>query len=160
MSDSDDRASGPVDALEGLRLRALGLLAAVFVAGALAGAAAVQLWPESGRPDPGGPPPGAFRGIPGELPPPIRRLDLTEDQRERIRTILQEARPRSDSILRVALPRLRAIADSVRAEIWAVLTPAQRERLARQAPAFGRRGRDGPRPPLRGPGAPGGGPPP
>jgi Spy/CpxP family protein refolding chaperone len=59
----------------------------------------------------------------------FQRLDLTSEQRQRIEAILQQSRPLTDSVLRSSLPRLRAIRDSVRLEIRAVLTPEQQERF-------------------------------
>ena len=48
---------------------------------------------------------------------------------QQIMQILQSRRPHTDSIMNAMLPRLRAVTDSVRMEIFAVLTPEQATRL-------------------------------
>lgn len=56
-------------------------------------------------------------------------LGLTDDQRRRIEQVFVRAQPRTDAVLAEALPRLRAVTDSINTEIQAVLTPEQRRRL-------------------------------
>lgn len=65
----------------------------------------------------------------GELPPFFDRLDLTPDQRTRIKTIFEEAGPRMDSLTQQTWPALQAMFDSTRARVHEILTPVQRERL-------------------------------
>jgi Spy/CpxP family protein refolding chaperone len=97
-------------------------------------------------------------GRPGGFPHAFERLNLTPDQRARIREIFRKYRPRTDSVLRESMPRLRALTDSARAEMRDVLTPEQRARLDSMWGAFrplrGRAGRfPGPEPEGRfGPG--------
>jgi Spy/CpxP family protein refolding chaperone len=77
---------------------------------------------------------------PGVMPPMFERLDLTGEQRERIDAILQQSRPLTDSVLQSSLPRLRAIRDSVRLQVRAVLTPEQQERFDAMERRWGDRG--------------------
>ena len=113
------------DGLESLgrvRLQGIALLLVAFVAGGLAGAAM-----EHRRPAPPPPmgPPGPLE--PGRLPPGLERLDLSAAQRSRIMAILDQARPRTDSIFQEAMPKVRAIMDGVRDSIRTVLTEEQRK---------------------------------
>jgi hypothetical protein len=57
------------------------------------------------------------------------RLDLTTDQRRVAESIVQRSAPRSRAILMEAAERLRAVSDSVDAELRAILTSEQRLRL-------------------------------
>jgi Spy/CpxP family protein refolding chaperone len=140
-----------VESLGRIRAQGIALLVVVFAAGALVGAAGDRLLGE--RPIPRRP--FAMRlGEPGHLPPPFERLGLTDEQRQRITAILDAARPLTDSILEETLPRLRAVTDSIRAEIRGVLTEEQRERFDREMPrilpgrpGFGRGGGPGRPPP-------------
>ncbi|MDQ6830184.1 MAG: hypothetical protein M3081_15110 [Gemmatimonadota bacterium] len=133
-----------IESLGRVRMMGVVLLVVVFLAGGAAGAAGGFAW--GTRHSPRAP----FRGPPGGgmmpqtssgLPPGYDRLGLSADQRTRIIDILERARPRTDSILAITMPRLRAITDSVRAEVQAVLTPAQRDELARLRPPPFERGR-------------------
>jgi len=56
------------------------------------------------------------------------RLGITSEQRAQIESIIRKRRARMDSLMRVTWPAVRALQDSTRAEIDAVLTPAQRAR--------------------------------
>ena len=118
------------DGLESLgrvRLQGIALLLVAFVVGGLAGAAIEHRRPLPPPPagPPGGPPLGQLP--PGQLPPAFERLNLTGDQRTRILTILDQARPRTDSIFQEAMPKVRAIMDGVRDSIRTVLTEEQRK---------------------------------
>lgn len=124
-----------VESLGRIKLQGLALLALAFLTGALAGAAGDRLLTRRITPER----PGARWGAPGMVPPFLERLDLSDEQRTRIREILEASRPVTDSILQQTMPRLRAITDSVRHEIQAVLTPAQRARLERERQSFRRR---------------------
>ena len=76
----------------------------------------------------------------------LDRLDLTEDQRARIDSILERRRAQTDRFWTEAGPTLEAIMDSTRAEIRAVLTPEQRElhdRLRRERKARSASDREG-----------------
>lgn len=79
----------------------------------------------------------------------FRELDLTAEQREGIRTILEASRPLVDSVFGSTMPRMSAIHDSVRAEIRALLTPEQQERFDAMAPRWERRGPMPGRPGMR-----------
>ncbi len=71
-----------------------------------------------------------------------RALDLTPEQRVRVDSILQRQTARSRALMRQVAPELQRLADSTRAELRAVLTPGQWERMERfRAERTGRRGR-------------------
>lgn len=64
----------------------------------------------------------------GKIPPELAEgLSLSQDQERRMMEILDRNRPRTEAVLKEFLPRLRSIADSVRAEVRAVLTPEQQK---------------------------------
>lgn len=110
-----------LESLGQMRLQAVLLLAVVFVIGGLVGFSLDRLVAPPGRPPHHqGPPP---KGLPPEL---RDGMNLTADQERRIQAILDASRPRTDAVLNEFLPRLRAIADSVRLEMREVLTPEQR----------------------------------
>jgi Spy/CpxP family protein refolding chaperone len=143
-----------LESLGRVKLQGFLLLAVVFVIGAFAGAA----FERAREARPGAPPPA------GEGVPPAWReqLRLTADQDRQIHEILEKNRPRADAVLDQFLPRLRAMTDSVRAEVRTVLTPEQQELFDRLQPPIGPPLRDG-RPPLGEPPPgehPPGGPPP
>lgn len=106
------------------RFRASLLLAAVFIAGLLAGAGGVALaW----RRPPMGPPPS---------PQAIARrlgahLDLTPVQRAAVARVLDEGRPAADSLWAACGPGMRALRDATNDRIAALLTPSQRAEFAR-----------------------------
>ena len=64
------------------------------------------------------------------LPAAFDSLDLTTEQRQDVLEILARARPKTEAALHELIPRLRALTDSVDAEIRTVLRPEQRARLA------------------------------
>ena len=136
-----------VESLGRLRLQGLLLLGLAFVSGGLAGIAIEHTRIASGERAAATRMPAPF-GRRGVLPSQLERLDLTAEQRAEIRAILERRRPETDSILRLAMPRLGAIMESTRAEIREILTPEQRKRLDAMMP--GRRGPRGPRPRERG----------
>ena len=134
------------------------LLLVVLLVGVLAGAAGDRLL--SGGPRRFGPqrhgPPGPGRGLPDVL----ERMELSGAQREVIDSLLQAYRPRSEAVLRTVLPQLHAQADSLRAAVRAILTPAQQKQFDREV-ARRPRGEFGPPfPPPPGPPRGPGGPPP
>lgn len=110
--------------------RALGMLvlAAAFVAGALAATAA-------GRVLYADPPAAEAVSASGDCENRrvnlLDQLELTQDQRARIDGILERRRGETDRFWSDAGPKLSAIMDSTRAEIRSVLTPAQREEYDR-----------------------------
>jgi len=133
-----------------VRLETAALLLAVFIAGGLGGAAlerrshvsevATTPAPFMGRSD-----------LRGTIPGYYEALDLTPEQRERIQSILDAARPETDSLLRTALPRLRELTRATREAIGEVLTDEQRAELEerfrrdRDRRRGSSRGRDGDR---------------
>jgi Spy/CpxP family protein refolding chaperone len=127
------------ESLGRVRAQGLALLFLAFVVGVLGGMALERLRTTRRAPRP----PGEWVGMrPGTsvMPPVFERLDLSEEQRARIESIMRESRPLTDSVLQASLPRLRAIRDSVRLEIRAVLTPEQQERFDAIEHRWGDRG--------------------
>ncbi len=136
-----------VEALGRLRLQAILLLAVVFIIGALVGLALDRVIVARGQMRPfGGPPPHHSDPPPEGVPPELARgLDLTPEQERVIAAILRDSRPLTDEVLGAFIPRLRAISDSVRLEVRAVLNPKQQKIFDRREPPLF--GKDGPPPP-------------
>ena len=112
---------------QSLRGRAAALLLATFAAGAITGYSVAygrqRATPESAH--------GSIRVMLADsLPPAFQQLRLTAEQRIKVIEILARARPKTDSALRAVLPRLRALTDSVDADIRAILRPDQRAVLS------------------------------
>jgi Spy/CpxP family protein refolding chaperone len=108
------------------RFVGLVLLMAAFVVGAIGGAAFERTL---GAREPGSTEPCSTMSNPLQKKPgsmAIDRIQLTAEQREQIDRILDRRRTETDSVWRAQKPRLRAIVDSTRAEIQALLTPEQR----------------------------------
>src|SRR5437867_7168994 len=103
------------------KLAAVGLLAAVFVAGGLAG------WGgrEAAERDDHGP---GRRGPDALVAYLSRELDLNAAQRDSVRAIIARHRPETDSLWARVRPRFDSIKTRMRAEIDAQLTPEQRTR--------------------------------
>src|SRR5436853_2995944 len=101
------------------KLAAVGLLAAVFVAGGLAGWGGREAVGHDGR-GPGG------RGPDAMVAYLSRELDLRSPQRDSVRAIFARHRPETDSLWARVRPRFDSIKTRMRAEIDAQLTPAQR----------------------------------
>jgi Spy/CpxP family protein refolding chaperone len=116
-----------------LPLRAFALLTLAFVVGVLAGAALEHRVGFGRRLGIG---PGRLGRGPAEA---LRALDLTPDQCAKVDAILARRRPQMDSIMRETFPRMRSLADSLKAEVEAVLTPAQAAKMEQFTP----RGRSG-----------------
>lgn len=117
-----------VESLGRVRAQGITLLLVTFVVGTLAGVAFERV--RAARQPPAEPPIGLAPPFGQEyMPMMFRELDLTREQRQQIMQILQSRRPHTDSIMNAMLPRLRAITDSARMEILAVLTPEQATRL-------------------------------
>lgn len=120
-------------------LLAVLVLVGVFVAGALAGAAAGRLL-QAREPTPtfvpgrmvGRPPIGRGEPRPGQLrrSPALmlqRRLDLTDEQAARVEEVFEARRERIEAILREVEPRMQAQRDSTDIELRSILTDEQRE---------------------------------
>ena len=125
-----------------LPLRAFALLTLAFVVGVLAGAALEHRVGFGRRLGIG---PGRFgRGGRGPVEA-LRALELTPDQCAKVDTILARRRPQMDSIMRETFPRMRSLADSLKAEVEAVLTPAQAAKMEQLTPRGRAGGMFGPR---------------
>jgi hypothetical protein len=66
------------------------------------------------------------------------RLDLSDQQRERIQDLMEERREKASRLLEEIGPSFQAQLDSMRVEIRALLDPSQREEFDR----FQREGRE------------------
>jgi Spy/CpxP family protein refolding chaperone len=147
-----------IESLGRVRLQGIALLVVALGVGVLGGMALERARSSLGAP-PGPPPSGPQQA---GLPPDLAQLDLTADQQAQIQAIFDRARPVTDSILALMLPRLRMAEDSTRAQIRAVLTTEQQQRydeLRQREPRRGMgpgEGRPGPstRPPGSGHGPP------
>jgi hypothetical protein len=104
------------------KLAAVGLLAAVFVAGGLAG------WGGHEAADHGGPGRGSRRGPDAMVAYLSHELKLSDAQRDSVRAIFARHRPETDSLWARVRPRFDSLKARIRAEIDAQLTPAQRVR--------------------------------
>ncbi len=104
------------------KLAAVGLLAAVFVAGGLAGWGGREAVAHDGRG------PGGGRGPDAMVAYLSRELDLSTAQRDSVRAIFARHRPETDSLWARVRPRFDSIKARMRAEIDAQLTPEQRTR--------------------------------
>ena len=104
------------------KLAAVGLLAAVFLAGGLAGWGGHEA---AERDDRG---PGGHRGPDALVAYLTRELKLSAAQRDSVRAIIARHRPESDSLWARVRPRFDSIKARMRAEIDAQLTPEQRTR--------------------------------
>jgi len=103
------------------KLAAVGLLAAVFVAGGLAG------WGGREAAERDDHRPGR-RGPDALVAYLSRELDLSTAQRDSVRAIIARHRPETDSLWARVRPQFDSIKARMRAEIDAQLTPAQRTR--------------------------------
>ncbi len=106
------------------KLAAVGLLAAVFVAGGLAG------WGgrEAAERDERGPGGGGHRGPDALVAYLSRELSLNAAQRDSVRAIIARHRPETDALWARVRPQFDSIKARMRAEIDAQLTPEQRTR--------------------------------
>ena len=112
------------------KLAAVGLLAAVFVAGGLAG------WGGREAADRDERGPGGRRGPDALVAYLTRELDLNGAQRDSVRAIIARHRPETDALWAQVRPRFDSIKARMRAEIDGQLTPEQRtkhQRLIDQA---------------------------
>ena len=127
----------PLSPVARVRVQGVAILAAVFVSGALAGAAFEHLRTparvEVIAPSPALVPTAdvvtnmkmAATGVPLVY----ETLGLTKDQRQRIRAIMDANRSQTDSLLRTTWPALRAVHATVRRQVDQILTADQRSRL-------------------------------
>ena len=102
------------------KLAAVGLLAAVFVAGGLAGWGGREATERDER--------GPRRGPDAMVAYLSRELDLSPVQRDSVRAIFTRHRPETDALWAQVRPRFDSIKTRMRAEIDAQLTPEQRTR--------------------------------
>jgi Spy/CpxP family protein refolding chaperone len=154
----------------GSRWVGLGLVLVAFLTGGFAGvalertlAAPAEVAVEGveaprGGPDRRGSPRGGRGGLPNRAPI-LDGLELTEDQRSRVDSILEEGRRRVTTLWREQESVFRAAMDSTQAEIHGVLSPEQREEYDARVREFRSRrgtpprvdsGRGGPTPPPPG----------
>jgi Spy/CpxP family protein refolding chaperone len=101
------------------KLAAVGLLAAVFLAGGLAGWGGHEASERDKRP-------GRRRGPDAMIGYLQRELKLNDAQRDSVRAIFARHRPETDSLWARVRPRFDSIKTRMRAEIDAILTPDQR----------------------------------
>jgi Spy/CpxP family protein refolding chaperone len=102
------------------RITALAVAIALFVAGAITGAA-VYRWAELDR-------------IRDERPPPapwemLAPLNLTAEQSKQIREIFDRRKPELDQVLRETMPKVRQVQQSIDAEIAKLLSEPQRKQF-------------------------------
>jgi len=125
------------------RLLGMALLAVVFAAGALAGAAFYRVAEarpgEEGARDERCERPHGRKGL------LVDQVSPTPEQRVRIDSILERRRGQMDAFWSGEGQRLRTIVDSTRGEIRAVLTPAQRAEYDRLLEERAARHREGER---------------
>jgi Spy/CpxP family protein refolding chaperone len=105
------------------KLAAVALLAAVFLAGGLAGWGGHEAAEHEGR---GGRGEASRRGPDAMVAYLTKELKLSDVQRDSVRAIFARHRPETDSLWARVRPRFDSIKTKMRAEIDAVLTPEQR----------------------------------
>jgi hypothetical protein len=64
-----------------------------------------------------------------QLPEVLGKLGLSPEQRRAADSLLERRSPLAEAAMREMVPRLRAIADSLDAELRQILTPAQRAKF-------------------------------
>jgi Spy/CpxP family protein refolding chaperone len=102
------------------RTRGILLLLVCFAAGAAVGVAGDRVLRRER---------GQSIKLESSLPELLDKLDLTREQRQAADSLLTRRTPRAEAVMREAIPRLAAIADSVDTDFRALLTPAQRVKL-------------------------------
>ena len=103
----------------GFRLVVLSLVVLAFTAGAAAGVAGDRMLSPTMR----------VRVSAGDMSGVLDRLELSPGQRRQADSIVARSAPRSEAIMLELGTRLRSVADSVDAELRAILTTEQRLRL-------------------------------
>ena len=108
------------------RWLALLALAGLFALGVVSGGLGAHLYYARALDRPPGPPPflAPFMG-----PRLERALDLSPEQSEQIRAILEQGRREAGSLRRDLVPRLEELMERNRARIREILTPEQRRRF-------------------------------
>ena len=142
------------------RSKAVLIALAIFVLGMFCGSVA-ERWmgrymgpPEGGRFSRWGPPPRGERGGPASGPKMLgrlsRELDLTEEQQEKIKSILKKSRDQMRDVHREVEKTIKPILEKSKAEIREVLTPEQWEAYDRLSERMdrNRRGRGRGRRPM------------
>ena len=129
------------------RLLSVLIIAIVFAVGGLTGAATMHVVEGDEAPA------MERRGERGPRNNLFERLQLTPEQQVQVEAIMEQGRTQMDAFWAEHRPTLRAITDSTRAQIRAVLTPeqralddewiAERRREAEKRGEDGRGGRDG-----------------
>ena len=131
------------------------LLLGTFLAGGAAGVGLAYALRAPGHPRPPEPPP---------FPRQFQELGLSAAQQQQAEAIFARHRPELDAVLQESYPKVRAINERMEAELRAILTPEQAQRLdalkARRPPHPPHGADFGRGPPEPGPPPPGGGPPP
>ena len=103
----------------GFRLVVLSLVILAFTAGAAAGVAGDRMMSPRIR----------LRATVGDMSAVLDRLELSAEQRRQADAIVARSAPRSEAVMLELGTRLRAVADSVDAELRAILSAEQRLRL-------------------------------
>ena len=108
------------------RWQALVALLGLFVLGVVSGGLGAHLYYARALDRPPGPPP--FFG--GRLGPRLERhLELTPEQGEQLRDILDETRREAEALRRDLAPRMREVLERSEERIREILTPEQRQRF-------------------------------
>ena len=108
------------------RWQALLALAGLFVLGVVSGSLGAHLYYARALDRPPGPPP--FFG--GRMGPRLERhLELTPEQGEQLRAILDETRREAEALRRELGPRMREVMQRSEERIREMLTPEQRQRF-------------------------------
>lgn len=148
-----------------LRLMSGFVLVGVFAAGAVFGAALLRFIgphpmhegrPPGPPPGPPGPPPGPNGPPAGPIEAMTHELDLDGPQREQLRAIADSHRAELEAIMRDTQPKVRAVLESIEQEMTPHLRPDQVEKLE----AWRKRRPPPPMPGMGGPPPGPGGPPP
>lgn len=95
------------------------LLVVTFAAGTLTGVG-ISVWL---RHDHRRPPPPMFASL------PLEDLDLSGEQRDKVRAILDRHRPEIEAAVRETFPKVQAINEQTEREVKEILTDAQKQRL-------------------------------
>lgn len=116
------------------RTKAVLLGLGIFLLGIVVGAT-IERWVMISRGKPHSMPPHADRPFPGRpvgdrlVHRFIRGLDLTEDQQQEIRRILDESREGAHNIQRAVRGKMDTLSNDTRSKIREVLTPEQKEKF-------------------------------